>query len=76
MNREDALAEMEKDPYANNNLDEDKDRVSKKFGITEQEFDRLINLPVKSHSDYPSNAVVFDGLSGLRALFKKIATST
>jgi len=67
--REDALAEMEKDPYADNNLDEDKATVIKKFGINEQEFDQLMNLPVKSHSDYPSNAFVFDGLSGLRAIF-------
>jgi len=49
---------------------------NRKLGIIKQEFDRLMNLPVKSHSDYPSNVFVFDGLSGLRAVFKKIATST
>lgn len=73
--REDALAEMEKDPYADNNLDEDKALVIKKFGITEQDFERLMKLPIKAHSDYPSNAFIFDGLSNLRAVFKKIATS-
>ena len=73
--REDALAEMEKDPYSDNNLDEDEALVLKKLGVAAREFDRLMNLPVKSHSDYPSNAFVFDGLSGLRAIFKKIATS-
>lgn len=75
MIREDALAEMKRDPYANYNLDEDKALVIKRLGITEQEFDRIMNLPVKSHSDYPSNTFVFDGLSGLRAMFKKITTS-
>ena len=72
--REDALAEMEKDPYADNNLDEDKALVVKKFGLTEQEFDRFMNLPVKSHSDYPSNAFVLYRLSKLRVVFKRIAT--
>lgn len=75
LTREDALAEMEKDPYADNNLDEDKALVIKKFGLTEQEFDKLMKLPVKAYSDYPSDAFILDGLSGLRAIFKKIATS-
>ena len=74
LTREDALAEIEIDPYADNNLYEDKALVIKKFGLTEQGFDRLMKLPVKAHSDYPSNAFVFDGLQGLRAIFKKIAT--
>jgi len=72
--REDALGEMEKDPYADNNLDKDKALVIKKLGITEQEFDRIMKLPIKAYSDYPSNAFVFDRLSGLRAIFKKVAT--
>jgi len=68
---EDALGEMEKDPYVDNNLDEDKATVINKLGITEQEFDQLMNLPVKSHRDYPSNSFIFDDLSGLRNSFKK-----
>ena len=75
MLRENALAEMERDPYADYNLDEEKSFVIKRLGITEQEFERLMNLPVKSHSNYPSNAFVFDGLPRLRAVFKKIATT-
>ena len=73
--REDALAEMEKDPYVDNNLDEDKAFVIKKLGLTEQDFDQLMKLPIKAHSDYPSNAFIFVGLSNLRAIFKRIATS-
>ncbi len=75
ISRKGALTEMEKDPYADNNLDEDTALVLKKLGLNEQEFERLMKVPVKLHSAYPSNAFVFDGLSGLRAIFKNIATS-
>ena len=71
---DDALAEMERDPYGDQNLDEDKALVIRKLGLIEQEFDPLMNLPIKSDLDYPSNAFLFDGLSGLRAAFKKTAT--
>lgn len=74
MTREKALAEMEKDPYADNNLDEDKAFVIEKLGLTDKEFDQTMNLPVRSHLDYPSNTFIFDGLSGLRSVFKKITT--
>lgn len=75
MTREAALAQMERDPYAENNLVEDRALVIQKLGITEQEFEQIMKLPIKAHSDYSSNAFVFDGLSNLRAIFKKIATS-
>jgi N-acetyl sugar amidotransferase len=73
--REAALAEMQRDPYADNNLREDRAFVVKKFGLTDAEFDALMALPLKSYRDYPSNAFIFDGLSGLRARFKRVATT-
>ena len=53
--REEALDEINKDPYPSEELEnEDKNYVIKKFGITPQEFDRIMNLPKKTIWDYPS----------------------
>lgn len=52
--REDALEEMKKDAYDPKLLAEDKSYVLKKLGWTEQEFEDIMNLPPKSHKDYPS----------------------
>jgi N-acetyl sugar amidotransferase len=73
ISREEALIEMGKKPYAGNNLEEDKMYVIKKLGITELEFEQIMNIPVKSYADYPNNAFFLEGLAGFRKIFKKIA---
>jgi len=56
MTREQALEEMEHDPYPSEELmREDKGYVARKLGLTEQEFEEMMSLPVKSFRDYPTN---------------------
>lgn len=56
MTREQALEEMEHDPYPSEELmREDKEYVARKLGLTEQEFEEMMSLPVKSFRDYPTN---------------------
>ncbi len=52
--REAALEEMKKAPYQADKLKEDKQFVIKKLGLTDEEFDQLMTLPLKSFWDYPS----------------------
>ena len=52
--REDALAEMQKDPTEGTR--QDKEYVAKKLGLSEAEFDELMALPLKTHHDYPNLA--------------------
>jgi len=54
--REDALKEMKKEVYPENELKADIDFVISKFGITKDEFDRIMKAPPKKFSDYPSYA--------------------
>lgn len=75
ISREAALAEMQNDPYAANNLREDKEFVLKKLGLTTAEFDAIMALPRRTYRDYPSNALFFHRMASLRKLFKKIATT-
>lgn len=69
MTREEALKEIKKPTYPLNEQAKDKDCVIKKMGITEKEFDEIMNLPKKTYWDYP-HSILFDKdkLKGLRLM--------
>ncbi|KAF5086899.1 hypothetical protein DSECCO2_51900 [anaerobic digester metagenome] len=52
--RDDALNEMENEPYPQDLQEEDRRYVIKKLGITEGEFESIMKLPKKTILDYPS----------------------
>jgi hypothetical protein len=61
--REEALEEIQKNPYPSEELlQEDREYLIKKLGINETEFERLMALPVKQHTDYPSILHWYDRL--------------
>ncbi len=68
LSREEALIEMKKPLYDSTQLKEDKIYVSKKLGISLEEFERLIKAPNRSHAEYPSYRKLFI----LKPLLKKI----
>lgn len=53
--REDALKRLEELPYNISQVKKDKDYVSKKFGITLEEFESILNASPKSYKDYPND---------------------
>lgn len=52
MTLEQALQEIEYPTYSGILQEEDLDYVLKKFDLTEQEFDSIMNLPIKTHRNY------------------------
>ena len=42
-------------PYDISQVKKDKDYVSKKFGITLEEFESIVNASPKSYKDYPND---------------------
>lgn len=74
--RDDALAEMKKPPYDADLLKQDMQFVLKKFGLTKQEFDAIIDALPKQAKDYPSHYFLFHTLQKYKNVFRKIATST
>ena len=70
--RAEALAEVAKPPYDPQKMIEDKRYVAKKFGLTEEGFDALMALPVRSHFDYPSVLDTFETLRPLVETYKNI----
>ncbi len=54
--REQALEEMKKPLYDQEQLDQHIEYVLKKFEISREEFDRIMMLPPKKHTSYPTNS--------------------
>ncbi len=54
LNREEIMKELEHLPYPEKQMADDREYVIKKLGITENEMQRIWNLPNKKFTDYPS----------------------
>lgn len=61
MTRENALKILEEKPYDEVTIDEDIKYFSDKMEISIEEFENIMQLPVKSYWDYPSNENDFMG---------------
>lgn len=57
--REEALKELEKPMYSEEELKIEKEYVLKKFELSEEEFDKIMKSPRKSHYDYKSSDKFF-----------------
>jgi N-acetyl sugar amidotransferase len=53
--RDEALMELEKPVYDPEELETDKEYVLKKFGLTEREFEDIMQAPVQQHSVFKSD---------------------
>lgn len=56
MTREEALAELKKPTYPPAQQEEDREYVVKKLGLTDAQFEEIMNMPPKTIYDYPSYA--------------------
>lgn len=59
MTKEEALEEMKKPPFNEKQLKQDKEFILKKLELTEQEFDKLMKLPVRSHWEFDFEGSIF-----------------
>ena len=67
--RDEALRELQKDPYGSLNLDEEMEFVIKKLGLTQQQFDEIMAAAPKPHVAYPSSLY---RLRKVRSLIQRI----
>lgn len=58
MTRDEALKELEKAPYSEDMMQEDKEYISKKLGKKTEEFDKLIEGENKTFEDYKNSFTV------------------
>jgi N-acetyl sugar amidotransferase len=55
ISREEALKEISKPPASKEMLEQDRDYVIKKLGLSDDEFESIIKAPNKTYADYPNN---------------------
>ncbi len=75
MTRAEALTALLEPAYSADRVQEDKTFVVKKLGLTPGEFEQIMQLPPRRHTDYPNHAMFFEKLTGLKAWFKRLATT-
>jgi N-acetyl sugar amidotransferase len=73
ISRESALAEIERDPYADCDLEGDLNFVLKKLNFTPAEFETYMRSPARAHKDYPTNAWFFDAMPHVKRVAKRFA---
>lgn len=76
--REDAIAELQKPTYAPSMQEEDREYVTKKLGLTDDDFHAIMSLPKKRFWDYPSYTRILEspffgwGYNTLRNLYRSL----
>ena len=55
LTRQEALDALKELPYDPKLIEQDKEYVSKKFNISVEEFNSILNAPPKSYKDYPND---------------------
>lgn len=68
--REEALNEMKKELYPAEEFIADKKYILDKLGITDEEFEKYMTMPLKSHFDYPTNHKLYTFLRKIYHIFK------
>ena len=68
MTREQALEELKKPLYTPEELRKDYDYVLKKFDLTKEEFENIMKLPIKKHSDYKTETSMYSRYPILKPL--------
>jgi len=69
MLREAGLEELAKKDYPLEVQEQDREFVIKKLEISNEEFDRIMNLPPKAFWDYPSYKKIFHKFKGFMSLY-------
>lgn len=54
MTRDEAIKELEKPLYDERELKADKEYIAKKLGVTDSEFEQILNMPPHTYSDFPN----------------------
>jgi N-acetyl sugar amidotransferase len=72
ISREQGLKELEHETYPADLQEQDREYVIKKLGLTEDEFEAIMNLPRKTFWDYPSYAKLMQGpvYKGTRKVYR------
>jgi len=71
--RKNALLELQKNSVQNSTRTENMNYLIKKMGISKEEFEEIMNLPVKHYTDYPSyhNSIIYNSIKYIYIIIKR-----
>jgi N-acetyl sugar amidotransferase len=72
MTREEALDGLKQPSYDSAEIRADREYVLKKLDFSEEEFDRIMKLPIRSHLDYPSEIHIVEWFNRVVRLYRKM----
>ena len=70
ISRSEAVEELEKALYSEEDLAQDKQYVLGRLGLSEEEFEQIMDLPIKKHSDYGSDEWIYEMLRRLERVYR------
>jgi len=70
ISRSEAVEELEKPLYSKEELAQDKQYVLGRLGLSEEEFEQIMDLPIKKHSDYGSDERIYEILRRLERVYR------
>jgi N-acetyl sugar amidotransferase len=71
LTREDALKEMNNELYNPKELEEDKEYIAKKLGVSKAEFEEIMNMPKHNYSDFKNFQSRYQRLKKLQNFISK-----
>ncbi len=72
MTREEALSELEKPLYDEKELKEDKEYIAKKMGISNEEFEKILEMPSHDYSDFPNMLIKYNRMKKVQYFVSKL----
>jgi N-acetyl sugar amidotransferase len=72
LTKEEALKELEQPLYSENDLKQDKEYVLKKFGLTPEAFEAIMQTPARKHEDFKTDAHLKEGYMNLLRRTQKL----
>ena len=72
MRREEALKLLERMPYNNNEIAEEKDYIARKLNISIGELNSILDGPIKTYKDYGNSEALFNFASRVKKTFGKV----
>lgn len=72
MSREEGLKELEKPLYDEKELKDDKEYIAKKLGVTDEEFEQILQMPSHKYSDFQNMTEKYNRMKKVQNFVSKL----
>lgn len=72
ISRDEALKELDKSLYDEKELRDDKEYIAKKLGVSDEEFESILNVPSHKYSDFPNMTIKYKRMKKIQNFLSKL----